>query len=464
MNFVHLLTFRKLVMAPRRAEPLTQLLLQDTILDDWFHPMETALEKVRYSDAIFQSLPMGSFTLLGGLRQLLSINTLREQVQTLFHWDTAAHRVPVPRSTWSDAMGSGLRRDILRQAIHHLVRFARTILRDKLSGVNGIDQRSVLAIDATYQEESSHYNRVLPEEGGNDNQKGHMLLTYYDLRGGIPVNVKTETASMGEMRVLKEDNPHVTDWSRVRGAIYVVDRAFIDGSYWDERNQKLKATVITRLKSTLVYTATQSRKVLALPCNKKVISDTVIDLKCAKQPWRLIEWQSSEGIVYEYLTNDFSLEPGVVAFLYYRRWDEEKYFDNFKNDLANAKAWGKKSVAIEQQALMGMMTYILTQLFLQRRFNELGLSKGDETQVCKHSQKVECYLTQCDEGDIDVLGEKDDNDEEKPVLQYDVYRAFYAQLSKITRQVWRFLKNCFREKSSLALYQRQLKPLLLGYL
>jgi hypothetical protein len=35
-----------------------------------------------------------------------------------------------------------------------------------------------------------------------------------------------------------------------------------------------------------------------------------------------------------------------VAFLYFRRWDEEKYFDNFKNDMANKKVWGKSPVAI----------------------------------------------------------------------------------------------------------------------
>ena len=447
-------------MTPRRAEPLTQSLLQDTVLNDWFQPMHNALEKVRYSDAIFQSLPMVSFTLLGGLRQLLSIPTLREHVQTLFHLDSSATHVPVPRSTWSDALGSPTRRTILRQAIDHLVTFARPMLTDKLAGVEGIGQRPVLAIDATYQTESSHFTRVLPEEGGNDNQKGHMLLTYYDMRAGIPVHVHTETASMGEMRVLKEASCESTDWSRCRGAIYVVDRAFIDGRYWNERKAQVNATVITRLKSTLVYTPIHSREVQTLVCNEHVISDTTIELACAQCAWRRIEWRSPEGIVYEYLTNDFSLEPGVVAFLYYRRWDEEKYFDGFKNDLANAKAWGKKAVAIEQQALLGMMTYILTQLFLQRRFTELELSQGDQTQSRKQTQKVECYLTQSDREAIN--GDKDESEE--PVLYYDAYRAFYAQLSKITRQVWRFLKNCFREKSSLGFYQRQLKPLLMGYL
>jgi hypothetical protein len=40
-------------------------------------------------------------------------------------------------------------------------------------------------------------------------------MTYYDIRAGIPVDVKTETRSMGEMRVLKNDYSHAKDWSRV---------------------------------------------------------------------------------------------------------------------------------------------------------------------------------------------------------------------------------------------------------
>ena len=454
-------------MKTRRADSLTHALLHETVLQEWFQPMQQALEQVRFSDRVFQALPMLSFSLLGGLRQLLSIATLREQVQSLFHWDVSAECLPVARSTWSDAMGSRTRRELLRQATDHLVRFAQATLRDKFPGIEGIGQRPLVAIDATYQTESSHYVRVLPTEGGEDNQKGHMLLTYYDLRRGIPVKVRTETASMGEMRVLKAEEAEAMDWSRIRRAIYVVDRAFVDGAYWDERKRSLDATVITRMKSILVYTQIQAREVATLPCNEKVLADAQITLQCSKQPWRLIEWLSPEGIRYRYLTNDFTLEPGVVAFLYYRRWDEEKYFDNFKNDLANAKAWGKSPEAIEQQALMGLMTYILTQLFLQRRYEELALPKGDETQAGKHARKVEQYLEQQAIADSPDLSADDqwDQEEELPTLMlYDAYRAFYAQLSKITRQVWRFLKNCFREKHSLLLYQRQLKPLLQGYL
>jgi hypothetical protein len=112
-------------MAARRADFLTGSLLQHTVLQDWFRPMQQAFDKVRYSDRIFPSLPMVSYALLGGPRQLLGIPTLREQVQSLFHWDVNAERLPVPRSTWSDAMGSRTRRALLRQATEYLVASAR---------------------------------------------------------------------------------------------------------------------------------------------------------------------------------------------------------------------------------------------------------------------------------------------------------------------------------------------------
>ena len=45
----------------RRAEPMTHYLLNNTVLNDWFQPMQQALDKVRFSDAIFKSLPIKLF-------------------------------------------------------------------------------------------------------------------------------------------------------------------------------------------------------------------------------------------------------------------------------------------------------------------------------------------------------------------------------------------------------------------
>jgi hypothetical protein len=67
------------------------------------------------------------------------------------------------------------------------------------------------------------------------------------------------------------------------------------------------------------------------------------------------------------LSNNFTLSLGMIAFLYHRRWDEEKYFDNYKMDMANSKAWGKSPIAIEKRALLALVTHLLTRLFLHEK-------------------------------------------------------------------------------------------------
>ena len=102
---------------------------QGTVFGDWFSPMEEALTKVRYSDKPFTTMSMSAFILFGGLRQVLAITTLREQAQHVFHLDTRADKMPLARSTYSDALASRFRRDILRPATDQLVNHAGTITR-----------------------------------------------------------------------------------------------------------------------------------------------------------------------------------------------------------------------------------------------------------------------------------------------------------------------------------------------
>jgi hypothetical protein len=418
--------------------------LTGTVLDEWFSPMATILEKSRFSDAIFKTIPMATFIMSGCLRQILDASSLREYIQTLFHFDANQSIAPIARATWSDALASPVRRDILRPAVVQLVELARNSLPDLLAHVEGIGSREVIATDATYQTESAHYHPRYPNiDGGHDNQKGHMLLSHFDVRHGIALTVTTETRSLGEMRVLKYEEAKGLHWLRVKEAIHVVDRAYIDGRFWDQRLKLYGSTVITRMKSTLKYSVMNENPIVLNTSHQGVLYDRTVKLQSSQGTWRLIGFHSPEGIDYEYLTNDLKLLPGVVAFLYHRRWDKEKYYDSFKNDLAGAKAWGKSPVAIEQQALLGIVTTILTRLFLMRRQQDLALDKLDYTQDKKHQKKLSIY-----------------NHTDSGVL----LRAMWQNLTKIPRQVWRFLKNCFVCQHTTALYKRQLEPMLLRYL
>lgn len=166
-------------------------------------------------------------------------------------------------------------------------------------------------------------------------------------------------------------------------------------------------------------------------------------LKSSKHEWRLIQFVSPNGVTYEYLTNDFTLSPGMIAFLYHRRWDEEKYFDNYKTDLANARARAKSPIAIEQQALLGLVTHLLMRLFLHKKGQEFGLEEDHQTQQRGHEKKEAAYI-------VDWEG--------------NYNRAFFKKLSKITKQAWRFLKNNFLKKSTLRLFEYNLRPSLMACL
>jgi len=340
-------------------------------------------------------------------------------------------------------LASAARRDVLCPALAQLVALARTILPDRLAYVEGLGAREVIATDATYQTESAHYDPSYPSEGGDDNQKGHMLLSHYDLRHGIAVSATTETKSFGEMRVLKREESDVASWLRIPKAIHVVDRAVMDGRFWDQRFERYRSTVITRMKSTLKYAHLAQNEIVDCASNEGVLYDHGVKLQSSKSAWRLIGFRTPDGVAYEYLTNDQDLLPGIVAFLYHRRWDKEKYYDSFKNDLAGAKAWGKNPIAIEQQALLGIVTTILTRLFLHRRQADLALAQPDASQHRKQEKKQAGYAQSGAENSL---------------------RAQWRHLSKITRQLWRFLKNCFAYKHHPALYKRQLEPLLRQYI
>jgi hypothetical protein len=427
---------------PKRLASLQALLLTDTVLEEWFRPMQKALGKVRYSRERFFTLSVEFFILLGCLRQLQGTKILRDQVQSLFDADDTVDKVPLARSTWSDALANPYRTEILREAVQVLVREARNELPDRFAGINELGARPIYAIDATYQDESSHYQPCYPHEGGTDNRKGHMTLTTYDMRAGIAVDSNTETTSIDEMRFVKEVWT-ASWWTSQKNAIYVVDRAFIEARYWDQRKSSVNATVITRMKSTFKYQVLEPLNRAADPVNEGVVSDLLIQLRSSKDVWRLIKFMAPDGNEYEYLSNDLALTPGMIAFLYHRRWDEEKYFDNYKTDMANSKAWGKSPIAIEHQALLGLVTYLLMRLFLHKKGQELGLEEDHQAQRKRHEKKETNYIVNW-EGNYN--------------------RAFFKKLSKITKQAWRFVKNSFLKKSSQRLYELKLRPALMAYL
>ena len=97
------------------------------------------------------------------------------------------------------------------------------------------------------------------------------------------------------MWILKEAEHSTSRCLRTPNAIHVVDRAYVDGEFWDFHKYKYQNTVITRMKSVLSYTEVETRDIAIKPCNHNIRYDKVITAKFSRQPWRLIGFVTDDG-------------------------------------------------------------------------------------------------------------------------------------------------------------------------
>lgn len=285
----------------------------------------------------------------------------------------------------------------------------------------------------------------MPKEGGEDNPKGHALLSFYNLRLGVPEDVQVETRSRHETAILRDYDRSPQALTQERHTLFLVDRAFIDARFWDAKKAKCAITIITRMKAKLRIDSTEDLGIDADPLNAGVQRNLRVMLSSSPEPWRLIAYRTRRGHVVELLTNDFTLQPGVAAFLYSRRWEEEKCFDTWKNDFSQAKAWGKRAVAIDNQVRLAIVTSILVAMILA---NTLGSDGLTDTKALRRQARRQAKQPDQPDG-------TDRPDWTAPLFRYT---------AKVSRQVLRFFKHCFLKPASPALYERELRPLLMAYL
>ena len=424
-------------------------LLNGTVLADFMSPLLATFENLRYNEKIFRTLSMPLFSVLGCLRHLQGCSGLRQHIQSLFHLIDDA-KVPLARSTAADALSSKKRQKILEASLEQLYKTAQEALPDRLSEIPGLKDRPVYAVDGTYQKESSHYKKVTPKNGGDDNPKGHCLLPFFDVRRGIPITACTDTSNVHEITLLREYVLAPNSLFNTRNALWVVDRGYVATQFWDGIKQKSKSEVVMRLKENMPVTTEEDRTITEQDVNVGVLSDKNVTLNASKKAWRLVTYQTHEGHVYTYLTNNFDLEPGVIAFLYLRRWDEEKCFDPWKNDFSQKKAWSKNKTAIQNQTTMAIMTSILVALFENKHLEEWAIQ---DEKALKKKDIV-----------IDKLKKIDGAKKEGEIEKYRWFHRVFKKVSKTSKQIFRFIKGCYSKKASKALYDNQLRVLFIKYL
>jgi hypothetical protein len=99
------------------------------------------------------------------------------------------------------------------------------------------------------------------------------------------------------------------------------------------------------------------------PINAGVVADQLVGTSQGVAVRRVTYEDPVTGERFQFITTEYSLAPGWIAFLYRRRWDIEKVFDEFKNKLSETKSWATSATAKQLQAQLLCLTHNLLLLF-----------------------------------------------------------------------------------------------------
>lgn len=264
---------------------------------------------------------------------------------------------PPDYNNYFASLRSERRRDLAREVHWSLIAAVEAKVRDRLADIPELARYACFAADGHWHKGAAHD----PRHDGGKMAVGH----FYAL------SLRTHTlrhlaAGQGlhehDMSALKRIKPKGLRQDTPKGtrALIVYDKAGIDFDYWDRCRRECALYFISRVKENMVFERIQDR-----PWDRSDARNhgVLVDCKVRSREGhelRLIMYQDPlTGKVYEFLTNEPDLPPGVIVELYRRRWEAEKVFDEVKNKLGQKKAWATTLVAKEAQALLIAITHNL---------------------------------------------------------------------------------------------------------
>lgn len=276
------------------------------------------------------------------------------------------------------SLKSPRRRDLAREVNATLITALEAKVCDRLADIPELARYACFAADGHWHKAAVHDLR----HEGRKMAVGH----FYAL------SLRTHTLrhlAAGEgwhehdMSALKRIKPKGLRQEVPKGTrvLMIYDKAGIDFDYWDRCRRECAVYFLSRVKENMVFEWIQD-----LPWDPSDARNHGVLMDCKVRSreghvLRLVMYQDPvSGKVYEFLTNEADLPPGVIAELYRRRWEAEKVFDEVKNKLGQKKAWGTTLVAKEAQALLIAITHNLLLVYEQELENRHDVQNIAEDQ------------------------------------------------------------------------------------
>jgi len=246
---------------------------------------------------------------------------------------------------------------------------------DPFSAHQELDGFAIYAADGHFHKASAH--ETLIEE--KRYPVGHIYamnlrsLSMHHLDVTRPLEHKKKKEH--EMNVLKRLEGKALRMGEPQGrkVILAYDPAVVGIHQWDKWKRSLGLYIITREKENMApmrcgYLDFDRND----PRNNGVVSDEQVGFS-GIMTRRITYIDPVSGKEYVFITNEMTLPPGLLAFIYKRRWDVEKVYDEFKNGLMETKAWADSAEAKCHQANFICMTHNLLVLLERKLEAEEGI-------------------------------------------------------------------------------------------
>jgi len=285
---------------------------------------------------------------------------LRSQNSKLYHMGI---RGPVSRNTLANANKV---RDwrIYADLAHSLIGTARKLyLRDDF----GLElENTVYALDATTIDLCLS---MFPWATFRQSKGAIKLHTLLDLRGNIPTFIHISDGKLHEVNTL--------DMIPIEaGAFYVMDRGYLDFARLHALSQA-SAFFVIRAKSNFRYRRIYSHPVdrtTGLICDQSVMLSGFYPSRDYPDKLRRVKYyDASTDKTLVFLTNNFTLQPLVIADLYRHRWQVELFFKWIKQNLRIKTFYGTSENAVKAQIWIAVSVYVLVAIMKKRLQIEISL-------------------------------------------------------------------------------------------
>lgn len=266
------------------------------------------------------------------------------------------------------------------------------------------------------------------------------------LESAVPKPGKKQEHEMSTLKriggpAMRMDHPKGTK------IIHAYDPAIIDYQQWDTWKRGSGVYIVTMEKKNSALEGVQYTNVIEpAPCNTGVLSDEKL-IALNKVMVRRIKYQEPvTGKIYSFITNEMTLPPGLIVFIYKMRWNIEKVFDQVKNKTMEKKAWANSQQAKHQQAAFICMAHNM--MLMLQCYLEIEEGIVDQKSVQKRKKRLE--------QDIKIAIQAG------RVMNPIVLKAINP--SQRCCQFIRWLRNCIHSNTCWSEAVELIRPLMLQYL